>query len=115
MSDQHRRGFLARTVLGAGAVVGLSVIGLASAQTPDTNGKRWICPPCGCGQDGKEFDAAGACSDCGMPLIEKPAAKAAPADGDAHPPADAGASKPGAGSRPATPSTPPAVLSPPSQ
>ena len=35
--------------------------------------KQYVCPPCGCSEDGKTFDKPGACSACGMALIEKPA------------------------------------------
>ncbi len=34
---------------------------------------KFVCPPCGCAADGKEFDAPGACPECGMPLVPKPA------------------------------------------
>ena len=34
---------------------------------------KWMCPPCGCSADGKEFDKAGDCPACGMPLMAKPA------------------------------------------
>ena len=47
-----------------------------AAPTPSPTGK-WICPPCGCDADGKEFDAPGVCpaGSCGMMLIPKPAAQ----------------------------------------
>ena len=81
MCIAHRRRFLARS-LGLGAV-GLLIAAdpsLASpAQTPAPSpGQKWICPPCGCASDGKDFDAAGECPSCGMLLIVKPA-PAAPA------------------------------------
>jgi DNA-directed RNA polymerase subunit RPC12/RpoP len=57
----------------------------ASAQTsPAAPGQKYVCPPCGCAADGKEFDAPGACPECGMPLIAKPAAD--PKGGGATPP-----------------------------
>ncbi len=40
---------------------------------------KWICPPCGCSADGKDFDKAGDCPACGMPLIAKPKDAAPPA------------------------------------
>ena len=47
---------------------------LAGAGTPTTSPSgKWVCPPCGCAADGKEFDAPGACPECGMPLVAKPA------------------------------------------
>src|SRR5262249_21200660 len=54
----------------------------APQQTPDAkNGnkaaKKYVCPPCNCGEDEKEYDAPGACPACGMPLVEK--AQPAPA------------------------------------
>lgn len=44
-------------------------------------GQKYICPPCGCSQDDKEFDKPGVCPDpsCGMQLIPKPQAAPAPA------------------------------------
>ena len=56
----------------------------AAAQTTSPSGK-WTCPPCGCAADGKEFDAAGACPECGMPLVPKPA-DPKPKDGAPKPP-----------------------------
>ncbi len=35
--------------------------------------KLYVCPPCGCSEDGKTFEQPGACSACGMTLIEKTA------------------------------------------
>jgi Heavy metal binding domain len=50
----------------------------APQQAPDSKaGKKYVCPPCGCGEDHKEYDAPGACPACGMPLVEK--AQPAPA------------------------------------
>jgi hypothetical protein len=36
---------------------------------------KYVCPPCGCSQDDKEFDKPGVCPDpaCGMQLVPKPA------------------------------------------
>ena len=47
--------------------------GAALAQTPTAKpGQKWICPPCGCSADDKEFDAPGQCPACGYALIPKP-------------------------------------------
>ncbi len=35
--------------------------------------KLYVCPPCGCGKDDETFDQPGACSACGMALVEKTA------------------------------------------
>jgi hypothetical protein len=113
MCEQQRRKFLARTTLGAGAIIGVSLLGFASAQTLDPTGKKWTCPPCGCGQDGKEFDAPGPCPSCGMPMVEKTAAKPSPADKHDHP--ETFPAKPAGAAAPATPSAAPAVTSPRSQ
>jgi DNA-directed RNA polymerase subunit RPC12/RpoP len=45
-----------------------------AAETPAASpGGKYVCPPCGCAADGKEFDKPGACPECGMPLVPKPA------------------------------------------
>jgi hypothetical protein len=69
-----------RLFLGAG-VVGGSALGLAHAfaQTPPpapAPGGKWMCPACGCDDDGKTFDKPGTCPapGCGMTLVPKPAA-----------------------------------------
>lgn len=43
-------------------------VGLLNAQnlTPI----QYVCPPCGCDQDGKHFDEASTCSSCGMALVD---------------------------------------------
>jgi hypothetical protein len=45
----------------------------AAAQTAPASGK-YVCPPCGCSQDGKVFDKPGVCPDpaCGMSLVAAP-------------------------------------------
>jgi len=47
--------------------------GFAQPATRPTG--KWICPPCGCSEDGKEYDTPGPCpaEGCGMPRIPKPA------------------------------------------
>ncbi|MDB5452805.1 MAG: hypothetical protein JWO33_1383 [Caulobacteraceae bacterium] len=69
MCDQHRRGFLqlALVTLGAAGVAGAAL----AADAPAAGKKVYTCPPCGCPNDGKEFPEPGACSACGMPLVEK--------------------------------------------
>ncbi len=71
-----------------GAILGVACACVAprlafAAQSPPT--EKYICPPCGCAADGKEFDAPGACPECGMPLIPKPA-ESKPKDGAPTPP-----------------------------
>lgn len=57
-----------------GVACACAAVGAASAQTtPAKPGQKYVCPPCGCAADGKEFDAPGACPECGMPLIAKAA------------------------------------------
>jgi hypothetical protein len=67
-----------RLVSRIGLVAALAACGLpafayeAPQQGPETKtGKKFVCPPCICGQDHKEYDAPGACPACGMPLVEK--------------------------------------------
>ena len=64
-----------RRLILQGAVFGVAcacVGGLAAAETPTTSPTgKWTCPPCGCAADGKEFDAPGACPECGIPLVPK--------------------------------------------
>lgn len=75
------------------ASVALTVLAAlpAVAQEP-AKAKKWICPECGCGEDGKDFDKPGTCPapGCAMTLIEKP-----------EPP-------PAAPQQPASPTPPPA-------
>ena len=75
MCDCGRRHFLQMSMvtLGAVSVAGIAGAALAAEADPKTP-KVFICPPCGCDNDGKDFPAAGPCTACGMPLIEKPAA-----------------------------------------
>jgi uncharacterized protein (TIGR01244 family) len=35
--------------------------------------KLYVCPACGCSEDGKTFDKPGLCSACGMALVEQSA------------------------------------------
>ena len=63
---------LSRRLFVSAAACGCPVPAAAFAQASPTG--KYICPPCGCDQDGKEFDAPGACpaDGCGMVLIPKP-------------------------------------------
>lgn len=38
--------------------------------SPLSRAKKYVCPPCGCGSDGKEFDKPGTCLSCEMELVE---------------------------------------------
>jgi len=78
MCENHRRQFLRLSALTLGVGLGAAVFGGAAlAAEPATKGpaKIYICPPCGCDNDGKEFPAPGPCTACGMPLMEKPPAE----------------------------------------
>jgi len=81
--DCGRRHFLRMSMLTLGVVGAAGVAGAALAADPapatgPKPAKVFICPPCGCDNDGKEFAAGGACSACGMDLMEKPAAAPKP-------------------------------------
>ena len=59
-----------------GVACACAAVAAAAAQTPASPpkpGQKYVCPPCGCAADGKEFDAPGACPECGMPLVAKAA------------------------------------------
>jgi hypothetical protein len=75
MCNSDRRHFLAMSLLAVGAVC-LGGAALA-AETPAK--KVYVCPPCGCAADGKDFAEPGNCPECGMPLVEKKPEAAAPA------------------------------------
>ena len=59
-------------------------IGVFGLETPEWHADQaakkveYVCPPCGCDQDNKSFEAAGVCTSCGMRLVEKGSAAAAP-------------------------------------
>ena len=108
MFKPNRRAFLTRSVILLGAAGALCSLSIAAAQTPAPHVK-WVCPPCGCAQDGKEFDAPGSCPECGMTLVPKtPAADPAPTK-----PADASAAKPVAAPPPGANSAPSGAQTPP--
>ena len=71
MCDTHRRAFLGLTMLTLGAAALGSQAHAADPPPATDKPKVYTCPPCGCPNDGKEFPAAGLCSACGMPLVEK--------------------------------------------
>jgi putative intracellular protease/amidase len=62
----------------AGAVAAAGLTGLGSPAAAQAKA-IYICPPCGCPADGREFAAPGTCPSCGMTLIEKSALPAAAA------------------------------------
>jgi hypothetical protein len=77
MTALSRRAFVGLAACGC-----LAVASSASAQgapAPSPSGK-YVCPPCGCAMDGKDFDAPGVCPapGCGMELQPKPQAEAPP-------------------------------------
>jgi hypothetical protein len=69
-----RRNLLQGAFLGAACACAGARFAFA-ADAPKSPTGKYICPPCGCSQDGKDFDAPGVCPDagCGMMLIPKPA------------------------------------------
>jgi hypothetical protein len=77
MCNSDRRHFLRMSVVTLGAVGAAGVMGgmagaaFAADPEPPKKGKVYVCPPCGCAADGKEFPAPGTCPECGMPLVEK--------------------------------------------
>lgn len=90
MCTCDRRHFVMGALLSVGIAGGIAgLVAPAQAQTPDATKKQYICPPCGCDMDGKPVADPGACSACGMPLVEYKA-PAAPAGGEPKtPPAPA--------------------------
>jgi hypothetical protein len=77
MAPASRRRVLAGGLFGvACACVAAPRFAYAYAESPTG---KWMCPPCGCSADGKEFDKAGDCPACGMPLAPKPKADVPPA------------------------------------
>lgn len=52
----------------------------SSAAPPAATAAAYICPPCGCAMDGREFPGPGTCPACGMPLIPKPPASVVASD-----------------------------------
>ena len=62
MTPNARRSFLK---LGLGVACACAGAGVAFAQVP-APGQKYVCPPCGCSADDKEFDAPGVCPACGQ-------------------------------------------------
>ncbi|PYS71624.1 MAG: hypothetical protein DMF69_09760 [Acidobacteria bacterium] len=60
----NRREFV---VAGSFSMAALALTKAANVQDK----KQYVCPPCGCSNDGTVHDAPGSCSACGMALIEK--------------------------------------------
>jgi hypothetical protein len=79
MCNSDRRHFLAMSLVTLGAVC----IGGAALATETAPKKVYVCPPCGCAADAKEFPEPGTCPECGMTLVEKTAEPAKPAPQEA--------------------------------
>ena len=77
MCGHHRRLFIGGV---AGVLGSLALLDRAASAQSSDKAKVYICPPCGCPNDDKEFAAPGRCMACDMPLMEKPSASAAGAD-----------------------------------
>ena len=74
MTTASRRLVLQGALFGlACGCLGVSAAYAAETPAPSPTGK-YVCPPCGCAADGKEFDKPGACPECGMPLVPKTSA-----------------------------------------
>lgn len=55
-------------------VAGSLTIATLALTTAAQEKKQYVCPPCGCSNDGTTHNEPGSCPACGMPLIEKTAA-----------------------------------------
>lgn len=57
----------------AGLIVAGSLLpaGLVRAAGSVRRGGPFVCPPCGCAMDGRDFEAPGTCPACGMTLVPK--------------------------------------------
>ena len=75
MSSPSRRRALQIGFLGAVCACAAPRLAFAA----DSPSGKFVCPPCGCSADGKEFDKAGECPACGMPLMPKPSEAPKPA------------------------------------
>jgi hypothetical protein len=62
-----------RTFLGVACACAAAPLAFAQSPPQPPAGGKYVCPPCGCSQDGKEFDKPGVCPDpaCGMTLVPK--------------------------------------------
>jgi|SRR5579859_2608282 len=70
MTYASRRRVLRSGIFGAACACLGPRLAFATDQPPSG---KFVCPPCGCAADGKDFDAPGACPECGMQLMPKPA------------------------------------------
>jgi rubrerythrin len=71
MCDTHRRRFLAGSLALSAMAPMVMTQALAAAADPANPANVWVCPPCGCPDDMKEFPTQGRCPSCDMELIEK--------------------------------------------
>lgn len=55
-------------------VAGSLTVAALALSTPAQTKKQYVCPPCGCSNDGTAHDEPGNCPACKMVLIEKTAA-----------------------------------------
>jgi hypothetical protein len=78
MCNSDRRHFLAMSLVTLGVAGGAAGIAGAALAADTPTKKVYVCPPCGCAADGKEFPEPGNCPECGMPLVEKKPDTAAP-------------------------------------
>ena len=68
----HMRFIVPVLLLAAAAAVVLPFAKLPTAHAAHADAKKeYVCPPCGCDQDGATFDHDGTCPSCGMHLAEK--------------------------------------------
>lgn len=70
MCNSDRRHFLGMSLVTLGVLGAAGIAG--SALAAETAPKKvYVCPPCGCAADAKEFPEPGTCPECGMTLVEK--------------------------------------------
>jgi rubrerythrin len=68
MKSGNRRGFFR---FATQLITALSIAPWVAHSAP---AQLYVCPPCGCSMDKKEFTQPGKCPACGMTLTAKPAA-----------------------------------------
>ena len=54
-----------------GSAAATATGGAEASGAPGETGKVYVCPPCGCHADGREFSQPGKCPACGIDLVEK--------------------------------------------
>ena len=54
-----------------GSAAATATGGAGASGAPGEAGKVYVCPPCGCDADGREFSQSGKCPACGIDLVEK--------------------------------------------